>query len=100
MTTNQDAANRLYIALVVHKAFVDVNEEGTEAAAATAHSEHKGQTYYFCGSICKEAFDVKPEQYLGKPAGTPSSAATAERSVPMVSFAFTTDGSQERSTSK
>ena len=39
-----------------------------EPASAAGQTEHKGHTYYFCGSQCKEKFDLNPEQYLGKPA--------------------------------
>jgi Cu+-exporting ATPase len=44
-----------------------------ETATAAGRSEHKGQTYYFCGSKCKEKFDLSPEQYLGKSAGSAKS---------------------------
>jgi Cu+-exporting ATPase len=44
-----------------------------ETVTAAGKSEYKGQTYYFCGSTCKEKFDLKPEQYLCKPGTTPKS---------------------------
>jgi len=42
-----------------------------ETATAAGRTDYKGQTYHFCGAKCKEKFDLNPEQYLGKPAGTP-----------------------------
>ena len=44
-----------------------------ETVTAAGRTEHQGQTYYFCGSKCKEKFDLNPEQYGGKYAGTPKS---------------------------
>jgi Cu+-exporting ATPase len=44
-----------------------------ETATAAGSTDYKGQTYYFCGSKCKQKFDLNPEQYLGKSAGTSKS---------------------------
>ena len=41
-----------------------------ETETAAGRSDYKGETYYFCGSNCKEKFDLSPEQYLGKSAET------------------------------
>jgi len=44
-----------------------------ETTATTGHTEHSGQTYYFCGSRCKDKFDKHSEQYLPASAGTSQS---------------------------
>ena len=47
-----------------------------EPAAAAGRSEQKGQTYYFCGTKCKEKFDLKPDLYLTKSVDAPKSGAS------------------------
>ena len=42
-------------------------------ANAAGQTDYKGQTYYFCGSKCKEKFDHNPEQYLGESGEAPKS---------------------------
>lgn len=32
---------------------------------AAGKSEYQGQTYYFCSSGCKAAFDKEPQKYAG-----------------------------------
>lgn len=44
-----------------------------ETTAAAGQTDYKGQTYHFCGPKCKEKFDLNPDQYVGKSAGTSSS---------------------------
>jgi len=46
-----------------------------DTANAAGHTDHAGQTYYFCGSSCKEKFDHNPAQYLGKPAEKPKTGS-------------------------
>ncbi len=36
-----------------------------DPATAAGKSEYKGQTYYFCSTGCKRAFDKDPEKYVG-----------------------------------
>jgi YHS domain-containing protein len=44
-----------------------------ETTTGAKQSEYKGRTYYFSGSMCKDKFDLKPEQYMCKGAATPKS---------------------------
>ena len=41
-----------------------------ETATAAGQSEKNGQTYYFCGTHCKEKFDLNPQEYVGKSASS------------------------------
>jgi YHS domain-containing protein len=36
---------------------------------ATAKSEYKGKTYYFCAVGCKEAFEKEPDKFTESPSG-------------------------------
>ena len=45
-----------------------------EPATAAGRTDHKGQTYFFCGSQCKAKFDLNPEHYVGDSAATPKSS--------------------------
>jgi len=36
-----------------------------EAETAPAKTEYEGQTYYFCGSACKESFEKDPGKFAG-----------------------------------
>lgn len=44
-----------------------------DPSKAAGQTDHNGQTYHFCGTKCKEKFDLNPEQYVGKTAGTAKS---------------------------
>jgi Cu+-exporting ATPase len=35
--------------------------------SATGKSDHKGETYYFCSTECKERFDLDPAEYAISP---------------------------------
>ena len=41
-----------------------------DPATAAGRTDYKGQTYYFCGSQCKQRFDLDPAQYVGTSEGT------------------------------
>jgi Cu+-exporting ATPase len=40
---------------------MDVDEK-----TAAGKSEYQGQTYYFCSTGCKKAFDKEPQKYVEK----------------------------------
>ena len=44
-----------------------------DSPTTAARTEHKGQTYYFCGPSCKKKFDLDPAQYMENAAGASKS---------------------------
>jgi Cu+-exporting ATPase len=49
-----------------------------DPANSAGHTDHKGQTYHFCGSKCKEKFDHNPEKYLAGAGATAKSAKVGD----------------------
>ena len=47
-----------------HEAHDPVCGMAVDPATAAHHSQHDGQTYYFCSAGCKELFDSDPAKYL------------------------------------
>ena len=46
-----------------------------DSATAKLRSEYKGETYYFCGSKCRETFVANPKQYVQKSKAAAKSGA-------------------------
>jgi len=40
-----------------------------DEATASAKTEYKGKTYYFCCPPCKDAFDKEPDKYVKEEPG-------------------------------
>lgn len=38
-----------------------------EVEEAAGESTYEGETYYFCGTGCKRAFDEDPERFVDEP---------------------------------
>jgi thiol-disulfide isomerase/thioredoxin len=50
----------------------------TEPEKVKAHSEHDGQTHYFCSQTCREEFETDPLAYLPPVLPRPAPAITVE----------------------
>ncbi|MCS5617727.1 MAG: hypothetical protein NZ658_06985, partial [Pirellulales bacterium] len=74
--SGMDGTRELFVSDVVHEGFVEVSEEGTEAAAAT-------------GVIVATRAMVRPEEPLEVKADRPFAWAVVERSTGLVLFAGT-----------
>ena len=37
-----------------------------DSDTATARAEVKGETYYFCSTACRDAFEANPGRYIGE----------------------------------